>query len=67
MNATDFDPERLRKARGDLSFEAIAAAAGVSANTVRNWESGLHEPTASALAKISKLTGKPFDFFFRAA
>lgn len=66
MNAS-FNPKKLTQARGELSLEAIAAAAGVSANTIRNWESGQHEPSASALKAIVDLTGKPFDFFFRAA
>lgn len=62
-----FDPRRLRKARADRSVEDLASAAGVSGQTVRNWESGASEPPASALAAIARLTGKSLDYFFRAA
>lgn len=65
VNATTFQPRRLREARGKRSFEEIAAVAGVSHQTVRNWESGRFEPDASQLAAIAALTGKPLDFFFR--
>jgi len=59
-----FSPSRLRQARGSLSVETVAAAAGVSSMTVRNWEAGTHEPAASKLNAISAITGKPLDFFF---
>lgn len=64
MNDSHFNPKRLRKARGERSFEEIAAAAGVTHQTVRNWEAGKGEPDASALNGIARLTGYPLEFFF---
>ena len=64
---TQLDPDRLKAARGDRPREEIALAAGVTTRTLENWESGRSEPDASQLAVIAHVTGKPFDFFFRAA
>ncbi len=65
VNATAFNPARLREARGERSLTVVAACVGVTENTIRNWESGKYEPDASQLAAIAALTGKPLDFFFR--
>jgi transcriptional regulator with XRE-family HTH domain len=62
--AKTLQPSRLRQARGDRSREEIAAVAGVSRQTVANWEQGRWEPTASQLAAIARLTGRSLDFFF---
>lgn len=62
---TKFSPARLKEARGARSVEELAAAAGVSHQTVRNWEAGLGEPDATPLKRIAELTGKSMDFFFR--
>jgi transcriptional regulator with XRE-family HTH domain len=59
--------ERLRAARGKRAITEIAAATSVTEQTVRNWEAGRSEPDASQLAAIAQLTGKPFEYFFRAA
>lgn len=59
-----FSPERLTSARGDRRREALAAAAGVSTDTIKNWEKGVCEPDASKLKAIADLTGKPLDYFF---
>jgi len=64
QDRTRFIPSRLREARADLSLEALAAAAGVTRQTIMNWESGRGEPDASDLAAIAALTGRPLDFFF---
>jgi transcriptional regulator with XRE-family HTH domain len=47
-----------------MSFEQIAAAAGVTSMTVRNWEAGKGEPDATPLAAIAKATGRSLKFFF---
>jgi transcriptional regulator with XRE-family HTH domain len=65
MNAIKFNPERLRKARGTLSLADLASVAGVTENTIRNWEIGKYEPDASQLAAMAARTGKSLDFFFR--
>jgi transcriptional regulator with XRE-family HTH domain len=59
-----FSPTRLREARGSRSREEIAVAAGVTLQTVRNWEAGKGEPDATPLAAIGDLTEKPLDFFY---
>lgn len=59
-----FSSERLVKARGERRREEIAVAAGVSVDTIRSWEIGETEPTASRLAAIAHLTQHPIDFFF---
>jgi len=64
MQATRFDPKRLSTARAGMSFEAIASAVGVTAQTIRNWEAGKSEPDASNLGTIAAVTGKALDFFF---
>lgn len=64
MNDSRFNPSRLRRARGRRRHEVIAAATGVSSQTIRNWEAGRSEPDASQLAAIAALTGKTLDFFF---
>ena len=58
-----FSPERLREARGNRSIEELAFAAGVSAQSIRNWEAGKHEPAASTLAALAKYLGRPMEFF----
>ena len=64
MNATRFNPARLREARGDRSLEVIAAAAGVSRQAVDNRERGKSEPDATPLFRIAEATGRSLDFFF---
>jgi len=59
-----FSPAQLKRARGKLTPAALGVAVGVSGQTVRNWEAGAHEPLASTLAEIARVTGKPIDFFF---
>lgn len=58
-----FIPTRLAKARGARRVEEIAAVAGVTHQTVRNWEAGKGEPNLSQIAAIANLTGHPIDFF----
>lgn len=67
MNNLKFSPERLREARGTHSMEEIAAAVGVTRQTIGNWEAGTGEPPATALAAIAALTGHALGFFFVAA
>jgi transcriptional regulator with XRE-family HTH domain len=59
-----FSPNRLREARDERTRSVLAAAAGVSDETIRRWESGAGEPGASDLAAIANVTKKPLDFFF---
>ena len=62
-----FQRSRLRQARLDarVSEERVADAAGVTARTIKNWEDGTGEPSATQLKAISVLTGKPLDFFYK--
>jgi transcriptional regulator with XRE-family HTH domain len=66
MNSTPrkFNPARLKKARGKLSVEKVAGEVGVSRDTVRRWEAGTTEPTATALEAIARLTGRTLNFFY---
>lgn len=42
----------------------LAKAIGVDKGTIFNWENEKGEPTASALRKISDLSGIPMDYIF---
>lgn len=69
-----FNPSRVLDARlaanlsrGDLahrvrtlSSDSIKSDSG----TIRRWEKGLNEPSASAVACIAKATGKDIEFFY---
>lgn len=44
----------------------IAAALGVSDQTVRNWESGRHAPGVAELARWAQIVGKPVAYFLEA-
>ena len=59
-----FSGKRLTEARGDRRREVLAAAAGVSSDTIKRWETEETEPDASRLAAIATLLGRPLDFFF---
>lgn len=66
-----FSGERLREARKGMiehgrrvSQERFALLLGVSRRTPQRWEMGATEPTASNLARIAELTGKPLGFFY---
>ncbi len=59
-----FSPARLREARGDRSVEVLAAVAGVSAMTIRNWEAGRGEPDATPLKSIADFVTRPMEWFF---
>ncbi len=59
-----FSPAKLRDARGDRAAEELAVAAGVTLQTVRNWEQGKGEPDATPLMRIAALLEKPLDYFF---
>jgi transcriptional regulator with XRE-family HTH domain len=62
-----FSPTRLRQARGEQRVEALAVAADVSTQTIRNWEAGQGEPDASKLAALAAFLRKPMGFFFEDA
>jgi len=59
-------PERVKAARevANLSQRAVATAAGVSIDTVRRAENGLHEPGANALGRIATALGVSIDSLF---
>ena len=50
---------RLKKARQSLGLTQgeVAGQTGVTAQTVRNWETGRHEPTPSTIRKLASLYG----------
>ncbi len=61
----DFDAARLATARrlARLQRTGLAAAAGVSAAAITQYERGQSRPTAPVLAQISLALGMPVDFF----
>lgn len=60
---TRFDAARAKQARlsANVSVEALAAAAGVSPNTVRTAESGKREPRPRVAAALADALGVPRD------
>ena len=53
----------VQRLRGDQSLTAFGAKFDVSHATVKNWESGRHEPNRERLAQIAKYAGyTPDDF-----
>ena len=71
-----FNHDRLKRAREMVStggqfrgitVESLAVALGVSASTVRNWEAGRTEPSASQLGRIARLLSKDPSYFLRGA
>ncbi len=54
LSAAQFSPAQCRAARGllDWSQEQLALAAGLSRSTVRDFESGRHEPHRSSVTLI---------------
>lgn len=62
-----FNPARLKDARGDRRIELVAGVAGVSSQTIRNWESGRSVPDADSLAAIAHFLRKPISYFFTRA
>ena len=59
-----FSGSRLRKVRGKQSLREFALIVGVSHETVRAWETQRLLPNSDDLALLSRLSGKPIDFFF---
>lgn len=57
--------ERIRKAREDMGWYQSDLADGVkkSRETISNWESNKHRPSALELDFIAELTGYPVEFF----
>lgn len=47
-----------------MTQQEFADSIGVSKDTVFNWENGKGEPTASALRKMSEISGIPMDFIY---
>ena len=43
------------RARDGLSQEKVARQLGVSRNTVKNWEDGVSEPTASRIKALADM------------
>lgn len=62
----ELSPERVRAARIDaeMSQRLVAEAAGVSVDTVRRAENGLHEPGANALGRIAAALGVSIDSLY---
>lgn len=56
--------EALRATSGLSSVEA-AAAVGVTARTVRNWERGLSVPNAEQLFQLARIYRTPVNEFYR--
>lgn len=57
---------KLKASRIEAGFdtpEAIAPGMGVSAQSVRNWETGRHRISGEDLGKWARLCGKPLDYF----
>ena len=66
MNSKRLNPNKLKQARGERSPESIAAELGVSVATIRNYENGNFEPTATRLYLLAEILGKPLEWFFEA-
>jgi len=49
------------KSKG-LTQEALATAAGLSANRISKWKDGQGEPTARQIYRIAKVCGVPVDY-----
>ena len=60
----NFSGRKIREVRGDRPVEEIALAAGVTAASIRNWESGRYQPDASALARIAAHLGVSMEILF---
>ena len=52
------------RANTGMSQTQWANALGFSPKTIFKWENGESEPTASALRKMSELSGIPMDYIF---
>jgi len=55
--------------KNGLSVEALLVALTnfgmqLSAQTIRNWEQGVHDPNASDLEMLAKFFKKPIAFFY---
>lgn len=48
-------PLRSWRLSAGLSLEAVASAAGVTRQTLENWELGKHSPRATHIAKMAEL------------
>lgn len=66
LRAMQLSPERVKAARENagLSQRAVAVAAGVSIDTVRRAENGLHAPSANAIGRIAYALDVLVDSFF---
>lgn len=52
------------RANTGMNLEEFAKAVGVDKGTIFNWEHGKGEPSASALRRMSELSGIPMDYIF---
>ncbi len=66
-----FLKNKLKDCREEKKFSVESLMVGlselgmrVSCSTIRNWESGECEPTASNLQKIAQFFKKPISFFY---
>ena len=64
MSRQAFDPLALRSARGDTPIAVVAAAVGISVQTVRRWELGVTVPDANSLALLSQLFSRPIESWY---
>lgn len=54
--------ERLTALRGKTTQKEIAAIAGVTSGSISNWESGVHFPSADAIARLAQHWGVTADY-----
>ena len=59
-----FSATKLRRARGQRSVEELAAIAGVSHQTIRNWEKGKGEPKGRQVIELAKILGRSVESFY---
>lgn len=52
------------RANAGMTLDEFAKAVGVSKDSIFNWEHGKGEPTATALRKMSEISGIPMDYIF---
>lgn len=56
--------ERLRELRGNTSYEEVAMAIGVTAQAIRNYESGIRIPSDDNKVKIAEYFNKTVQEIF---
>lgn len=65
VSTPEFDPARLREARGGLSQDEAATRCGIGVDTYRSYETGRRIPGAVNLAMLALGLGVPMEDLIR--